>query len=318
MTQSTAGYTVPLAQVVEAGFPVFSRASKITVGPVEINNMGEQSGLDVEFTIKRTLKAKSPNHGDLKIWNLSAASLAALGMPAQKTTVTSAPPSGSGASATPVSVIPVQIDAGYVGHTSTIFAGFMRSAQSVTDGPDVVTELNTGDGDVALELQRISKGFQAGSTPSQVVGALLDAMGIGQGNLAAVASVFAEWSAFLGGTVIKGNPACLLADICASVGVEFSIQNGTAQFLPIGKPLAGPAYLLSSGTGLVGTPTVDTTGLCSFTSFILPGLLPGAPVQIQSVFVSGLFRIVSVEFTGNTRGNEWYAKCEAQSYGGAP
>jgi hypothetical protein len=305
------------------GFSVFDRSCTITVGPIQIQNIGQQQGLDVEFTVKKTLKAKEANTCDLKIYNLSAASLNQLGMAAQTSTVIQAPPSGLSGQVTgnPVKIIPVQIDAGYVGNTSTIFLGEMCSAQSVTDGPDIVTELNTGDGKTALQLQRINQSFMQGTTPVQVVTALLSAMGLtGTGNFASVQNLFtsAPSPLFQRGMVMKGNPARMLADICFGVGVEFSIQNGQAQFLSNGQPYAGEAYLLTPNTGLVGTPTVDTAGILSCMSFIFPGIVPGGPIAVQSVFVNGTYRILSVEYTGSTWGNEWFCKIEAGAYGVAP
>ncbi len=318
---SLQGPALPLPSTFEEGVPVFSRSSTVTVGTVQIANIGAARGLDVIFQVKRSLKPKEPNTCDLKIYNLGADSLAAIAQATQKSTIIAAPPTGiPGVAGKPVNIVPVRIDAGYVGRTSTIYLGELRSAQSVTDGPDIVTELNTGDGDVALALQRINQSFRAGTSPVTVVQALLQQMGVGSGNLAAVQSVFAsaQGALFQRGLILKGNAATHLTDLCASVGLEFSIQGGQAQFLRLGQPLAGQAYLLSPNTGLVGTPTVDSAGILSFTSFLLPGLLPGAPVQIQSKFVSGLYRIISVELSGDTAGNDWYAKCEGASYGVAP
>jgi len=145
-------------------------------------------------------------------------------------------------------------------------------------------------------------------------------MGIGTGNLAAAIPVFqrAQGTLFVRGLTIKGNAAQALVDICASVGLEFSVQNGAAQFLPHGQPLAGQAYKLSSSSGLIGSPTVDTAGICSFVSLLIPGLNPGAPVAIDGEFVQGNFRILSAEYVGDTAGNEWYVKAEAASLGIAP
>jgi hypothetical protein len=313
--------TVTLPNVVTKGFQAFNRSSTITVGNIVIANVGQQLGLDVGFTIKRTLKPNEPNTCDLKIYNLSDASRKALAQASQKSSIVAKPPSGTPTVAgQPVNIIPVQIDAGYVGHTSTIFLGELRSAQSVTDGPDIVTELNTGDGDTATQLQRINQSFASGSTPLQVVQALLMQMGVGNGNLAAVQSILtgAQGSLFQKGLVMKGNAAYHLNKICNSVGIEFSIQGGQAQFLPLGQPVAGSAYVLSPSSGLVGTPTVDTAGIMSCVTFILPGLIPGAPLSIDSMFVQGNFRIVSVEYSGETFGNDWYAKIEAARYGIAP
>ena len=302
-------------------FQAFQRSATVTVGPVQITNIGDGTGLDFEFSIRKTLKAKSPNTADLKIYNLSIASLLQLGMAAQVSTVIQAPPTDAPTSGgKPVLVIPVQIDAGYVGHTSTIFLGEMRSAQSVTAGADIVTELNAGDGDVAIGLARISASFGKGTTPVDVVTALVTAAGIGIGNFSSVQPLFqnAPGPLFQNGLSLKGNPAKILDDICGSVGVEFSIVGGQAQFLPLGQPLAGQAYNLSPSTGLVGTPTVDTAGIVTFTSFILPGLALGGPVNISSVFVNGLFRILTAEYTGSTFSNDWYFKGTAGSYGVAP
>jgi hypothetical protein len=317
----TASVAVPLPSEFGAGLPAFERSSTVTVGPQQVQNVGLQRGLRVVFEVKRTLKAKEPNTCDLKVWGLSDSTLATIAQASTKSTVVAAPPTGiPGVAGKPVKVIPVQIDAGYVGQTSTIFLGEMRSAQSVTDGPEIITELNTGDGDVALGLQRMNASFLAGTTPQQVVQALLAQAGIGSGNLAAALPIFAraQGTLFVRGVTLKTNPARALADICASVGLEFSIQNGAAQFLSLGQPLAGKALLISPTSGLIGTPTVDTVGICSFVSLILPGLNPGAPVQLDSKFVQGTFRILSVEYSGDTWGNEWYCKCEAASQGVAP
>jgi hypothetical protein len=314
--------SVPLPAVASpSGFSTFLRSSTVTVGTTQIQNIGLQLGLRVQFSVKRTLKPKEPNTADLKVWGLSPTTRAALAQGAQKTTIIAAPPAGiPGVQGAPVSVIPVQIDAGFIGATSTLFLGEMRSAQSVTDGPEIVTELNTGDGDTALALQRMNATFLAGTTPEKVVRQVLAQMGIGAGNLAAALPVFAraQGTLFVRGLVMKGSAAQALIDICASVGLEFSVQNGAAQFLPLGQPLAGQAYKLSSNSGLIGSPTVDTSGICSFVSFLLPGLNPGAPVVIDSEFVQGTYRILSAEYVGDTAGNEWYVKAEAASMGLAP
>jgi hypothetical protein len=198
--------------------------------------------------------------------------------------------------------------------------GTTRSAQSVTDGPDSVLELNCGDGDTALALQRINASFQKGTAPIDVVQALLAKMGVGTGNLGAVKPIInsAQGSLFQAGVVLKGNAASHLIDICSGLGLEFSVQNGAAQFLSLGEPLAGQAYNLTPSSGLIGSPTVDTAGICSFVTLLLPGIAPGVPVAIDATFVQGDFRILSVEYEGDTAGNDWYCKCEAARIGVAP
>jgi hypothetical protein len=324
MTMTSAPPTVPLSSIVEEGIPVFDRSSTVIVGPIQIQNVGSTQGLDVSFRIKRGLKAKERNTCDLKIWNLSQNSLAQLASSAQATGSTYSPPKGyPNVAGKPVTVIPVQIDAGYVGHTSTLFLGELASAQTVTSGADFVTELNSGDSQTGLVLQRINVNVQPGTSPVTVAKQLMSQMGFaGLGNFAAVQSLFTSApgasSLYQRGGILKGNAAFRLQSLCASVGVEFSIQNGQPQFLALGQPLAGEAYLLSPTTGLVGTPTCDNAGIMNCTAFLVPGLVPGAPINVQSAFVNGLFRILSVEYVGETNGQPWYAKLQAGSLGVAP
>lgn len=305
--------TVPPSIVVPSGpnFDILNRSSTITVGTTQIQNIGQQRGLDVEFEVKSTLKPKEPNTCDLKIWNLSEGTRKAIEQASQPLKGITAPPKGT------AKVVPVQIVAGYLGHTSTIFLGEMRSAQTVTDGPNLVTELNTGDGDDALVLQRINVALPAGTTASKAIQALLGQMGCGLGNLMSsnVQGALAASSAFQGGAVLKGNAADRIANLCASVGLEFSLQGGQAQFLPLGQPLGGQAYKLSPSTGLVGSPTVDTKGVLSCVAFILPGLVCGGPIDLDSENAQGLYRIVSITYKGATAGAEWYAQIEALRYG---
>ena len=317
--------SVGLSPVVPQAFQAFNRSATVTVGNLVLQSIGQQTGLDFSFTVKRSLEALEPNTCDLKIWNLSEGSRQQMQQASQKSSIVAAPPTGTpDVGGQKLNIIPVQIDAGYVGHTSTIFLGEMssgtaRSTQTVVDGADTVTELNSGDGDTALTLQRISAAFSKGSTPLSVVQALLAQMGVGNGNVGAFASQFnsADYL-FQRGVTLKGNAAWHLDQICAAVSLEFSVQSGAAQFLKIGQALAGEAYSLSPSSGLVGSPTVDTAGICSFVTFIIPGIVPGAPVEIDSAYVQGDFRILSVEYEGSTFENEWYCKCESARYGVAP
>lgn len=306
--------TLPISEVVVRGAPsfqAFNRSSTVTVGTTQVRNVGRQRGLDVEFTIKTSLKPNQPNTCDLKIWDLTADTRKALEQSSQTTKSIAAAPGST------ARIVPVKIEAGFVGQTSTVFQGEMRSAQTAWDGDDCATELNTGDSDDAIILQRISKSVAGGSSATSVLKILLGQMGCGLGNLLSreVQGVLTSATLFQKGAMLKGNAADHVADICASVGLEFSIQGGAAQFLSLGQPLGGDAYELAPGAGLIGSPSVDTKGILSFCSFILPGIRAGGPIVIDSENGHGLYRIIALEISGSTAGNDWYCKGEAQRYG---
>jgi len=287
---------------------LLNRACTVTVGTIQITDFGLQTGLDVWFQVRRSLRPQEPNTCDLRLYNLSDASRKAI----ESSASPSPGPAQPGGTNT---VVPVKIVAGYVGGESTLFLGELRSAQTMTDGADTVTELTTGDGDAAAITSRLNQSFGAGANAYVVAKALLGAMGLGQGNIATVAQVLRASPLYNKGAVLKGNAMAMLKDLAQSVGLEVSLQQGVPQFVSQGQPLGGQAYLISSDSGLIGSPSVDTKGVCSFSTLMLPGMRPGTPVQMNCKYVTGLYRAVSCEYTGDTRGNDWNINVEARRYG---
>lgn len=297
---------------------LWQRALTLTVGTLAITYV-KGIGLDVEFTVRRgvqvTQKAVKPvpNTCDLKIYNLSVAHRKQLEQLTTVTTPQSANPQ-SGAQ----KIVPCIISAGYVGRQSIVFSGELRAAQSVTEGADTITELTTGDGDTALQQTRLTVALPPGSTLGSGLRKVLAALGIGQGNLSrALALISANplvAQMYSKGVVFKGSPAEILTDICRAAGLQWSIQHGVVQFQDLGQPLGGQAILIDAAHGMVGSPSVDTKGILTFTTLMLPDLAPGVKVAMNAKNVKGGYQVLSVETTGQTNANEWYQKVEAQRY----
>lgn len=297
MTISGPG-TLTLPEIQVEGVPpqaLYSRSSTITVGTKQIKNIGRQIGLDVWFQVKRTLKPNEPNTADLKIWNLSDSSLKQLSQAAQTISVSTAP-GGK------VQIVPVSIVAGYESGTASIFQGELRAASTSREGTDFVTEVASGDGDLAQIITRSNFTTPKGSNALDVVKQCLADMGCGTGNLSsqAIQQAFKGAALYNLGAVLKGNAWKIVVDTSRSVGLECTIANGQAQFLSTGQPLAGSAYELSPSTGLIGEPTVDTKGIMSCKTSMLPHIKPGSPVVVSSRFVNGTYRVISIETTGQT------------------
>jgi hypothetical protein len=301
----------------------FNRAGQITIGTVTFP-IGTATGLDVWFQAKRNLKAKEPNTCDLKIWNLAASTRSTIEQYTASGVVAGGAPPGAklGGLAGTSTIIPVRIEAGYVGNVSTVFVGEMRTAQTVQDGTDYVTEIDTGDGDEAALLARSSASFGSGANAYVVATKLLLDMGCGVGNIATVASILRSAPLFAGGYILKGRSIAILDDLARSCGLEVTIQGGIAQWLSAGQPLGGSQFRLSSGyplvpggpvgtnTGLIGSPTKDTKGIVHAECLMLPGLAPGQPIMVQAEFIQGQYRILAMETTGDTHGADWSTKLE--------
>lgn len=300
---------------------LIQRAATVTVGDILIQ-CSASTGLDIEFHVRKSLmttmtaQKPKPNSCDLKLYNLTESHRKDLSQATQpKTTPTQK-----------TKIVPVIISAGYAGlaadgsagRQSVIFSGELRSANNVTDGPTVTTELTTGDGDQALTQQRLSTAIAPGTPAATVVQTLVNALGIGAGNLAKATAMInglpLAAQLFAYGAVMKGNPAEILTDLCRALGLQWCVANGALQIQQLGQPLGGQSLSLSSKTGLVGSPSVDTKGILSFTTLMIPELKPGVVVVMNAKEVQGNYMVISCEWVGAKLGNEWYVKCEGQRY----
>ena len=198
-----------------------------------------------------------------------------------------------------------------------MFLGELRSAQTTKAGPDLVTELSTGDSDQAGLLARSTASFGPGCNGYVVARRLLADMGCGVGNLASVASILMSTPIYQQGVVLKGNSLDHLLDLALSCGLEVKLQGQVAQWTALGQPINGQAYSLTPSTGLIGSPSLDTQGTLTCETLMLPGLVPGQPIVLSSKFVTGLFRVTSMQTTGDTAGKEWSHSIEAKRYGKA-
>lgn len=260
----------------------FQRAYRLTVGTVEIDareGVGLNS-LRVAFAIERDVK-RAPNNAEVAVWNLSRTSREALAK---------------------LSNVPVRLEAGFVGDVGVIFQGDLRSARSSREGPDVVTRVAGGDGEVRIRTARINRTFAAGTPIGTVLRELGKALGVGDGNLgqffgARLSNGSQRLSRAL---TLRGSVSDELESICRSCGLGWSIQDSALQLREAGAPVGdrrGP--LLRPDSGLIGEVEVEAVGKDE------PGFPPGSArvcgaCQLRPDLIPGVpFRVESEAFTGN-------------------
>lgn len=268
---------------------LFKRAISLTVGTFEVSN------LDIAFSVTKTLKPE-PNTAEIRITNLS---------PDHRKTIQ-----------TPKR-LPVRLEAGYIGNLASLYLGEMRSSESVIAGPDVITTLTSADSEDPLRKARLNVPIGAGHGADKVMFLLVDALGVNAGNAQQMVNTLkSRGSAAVYGKrgVISGHVKDELNDLCRSAGIEWSIQDGKMQFLDLNQPTDALAVKLSSETGLIGSPTVDNKGLAECTCLLIPQLTPGRKVSFETPSLQGGYRIIRVEYSGDTFGNEWTAKIQAKKY----
>lgn len=264
------------------------------LGKIESGLGFDLSNLDCVFRAKKNLKAE-PNTCKVKLYGLARETRRVLESPKK---------------------LVLRLEAGYPDSVGQIYLGEIRTAHTTREGPDIVTEIDTGDSEQAIQGSRINLSVGPKVPTSVAVKAIVESLGVGPGNAAQFyAKLAAGGSAIFGqGSNVWGKSAQRLTDICRSADLEWSIQDGVLQFLDRGKALNDKAVLLSSETGLVGSPSVDQKGIVTAQALIQPDLRPGRKVQFDSLDFKGGYRIEECEYSGDTASLEWYVKMACKKY----
>lgn len=286
---------------------LFRRVVNVVVGPktqgastalsaIEQGNAVDVSALDCTFRVRKNLK-QEPNKCELDIYNLSDSSRRLLETPNK---------------------LVLRLEAGYPDAISQLYLGEVRAAQSIKDGPDIITHIESGDSEKEMQSAHINLSIGPKVPADVALTAIARSLGVGLGNVQkAAAKLRSKGSAPFGqGSLVFGSATRALDDFCRSADLEWSVQDGVLQILDRGKALEGSAVLLSPSTGLVGSPSVDHKGVVSFTALIQPDLHPGKKVTFdsQSVKAGQGYRIQECEYSGDSSGSEWYVSGKAVKY----
>jgi hypothetical protein len=249
------------------------------------------SGLDIDFSIKRSLVMKHPNTCDIRVFNLSEQTRKQISGEQNLT---------------------VSLAAGYQGQIEQIYFAEARAAWTERHKTDWVTHIEAGDGDKALKA-RCNTGLGGRIPVGTALQAIVTALGIGPGNVAKIQNSLASGGfSVVSASSLRGSAARVLTDFCRSAGLEWSIQNGNLVISDVGALTSNQIVLCSVDTGMVDSPTVDSQGLLSAKMIIQPGVIPGALVQVKSLFYNGAYRITRCHWQGSVRGQDWYVSFEAQ------
>jgi hypothetical protein len=275
---------------------IWIRKWNLVVGTLDLGELA------MEFEVKKTLKPE-PNTVSINVYNLNKNHQAFLAKPSRFGTT-----------------LPVRLEAGYEGPgVEQIYFGEVRAAWTTYEGEgDHVTHLEAGDGE-ASKKARVHVTVGAGAPPDQALRAIVKALqekGVKSGNVENAVRVLKSRgkALFPSGGVISGNASREMDDFCRAAGLEWSIQDGALQILERGKATPDTALLLSAGTGLVGSTTVDTKGLVNATVKIVPGLRPGRLVVFKTETLSGNYRIQETTYRGQTHGDDWVAEIVCKAY----
>lgn len=241
------------------------------------------SGLRIRFSVKRS-DAQTPNAAEIRVYNLAPNTVRQIRDEFTR----------------------VILQAGYEENFGVIFDGDIKQVKFGREGgTDTYVDIAAGDGDAAYNFAVVNTTLAAGARQSDQIRAALAPMA--ERGVAAGYIDTTDDRALPRGKAMFGMSRDYLRRSADTTATTWSIQDRKVQFVKRTGLLPGQAVALSSATGLVGVPEVTNDGVY-IRSLLNPLLVIGGQVQVSgSTDADGIYRILVVEHTGDTHGNEWYS-----------
>lgn len=276
----------------------FDRAFVIDLGNVRISSLEAETPLSASFSIERDTGI-TPNNLEMTIYNLPISEQRALSSQTRNV---------------------VSIAAGYQKNPQLLFLGDVRRVESWKEKTDFITRVSAGDGEDKLEQSVINRNFAKGTPTGVILKALIDALGIGQGNVEDfVGASFSNGvSALETPLLVQGAVSNELRWFADSLGIEWSIQLGAFHGRRIGEAAKQEGPLITPDTGLLEKVRVGKgkgklkafETVVSFEALLLPNLVPGVAFRIDCPVISGDFVAKRTTHWGDTFGDSWFVSCD--------
>ncbi len=240
----------------------------------------------------------------------------------------------------------VVVSAGYQQNPGEIFDGFVvMASRTKENGTDYTLTLQCMDGYHFLTSAYCSYTVNRGATARELLTGIASkaSVPITIGHPTDSDSSVLDGTIYSRGFSVYGLAHKMIEDLAKTHNATWYVDNGklyligyneTTSNLPIGEQ----AVELSPSTGLLGNPLQIEYGV-SAKSFINPKIAPYCFVHINPEYITaalpqigsngevsnsevytldtkGLYRVVSCEFVGDTRSNDWYVQFSAYTQSG--
>lgn len=280
----------------------FDRQYRMSAGPP--GSVGFEIGgttpyaLHISFSVQKQ-ELESSNTAKVQVWNLNQQNLATL--ESENCFLT--------------------LKAGYGNTMPVILSGTVSHTGTKKDGSDVLTEIEVVDGLMEVRDTWVSLSYSGQVNTKKILDDTAAQMG-----LTVTYSYNATFSDIPNGFSFVGQAKHALSKACAVSGLEWSIQNGVLQIKKPGDVMNREAYVLSPETGLIEIPervqisSSDDSGNTQM-GYDLVYLMNGAIgigdyVQVQSKYLTGFFRVYSLEIDGDNLSGAWQCKARVLEVSG--
>lgn len=272
----------------------FDRQYRMSAGPpgstgFEIGGTSPYA-LHISFSVQKQ-ELESSNTAKVQVWNLNKQNLATL----------------------EAENCFLLLKAGYGNTLPVILSGTVSHTSTRKDGSDMLTEIEVVDGLVEVRDTWVSMSYAGLVNTKKILDDTAAQMG-----LTVVYSYNATFADIPNGFSFVGQAKNALSKACAVSGLEWSIQNGVLQIKKPGDVMNREVYVIGPETGLIEIPervqisSSDDSGKSQM-GYDLVYLLNGAIgvgdyVQVQSKYLTGFFRVYSLEIDGDNLSGAWQCK----------
>lgn len=188
----------------------------------------------------------------------------------------------------------VSFKAGYGNNLPTLAVGNISQAWSVREGNNFITSIESFDGGWAFSSAQSNLQFPAGTPKQTVIQSLaqtMNAFGTTTGAIGITSGVLARGNSY------SGNTADLLKQ---ETGGSFFIDNGKVNVLADNEVILANPLIISSESGLLGTPIRENTYL-KFDVLFEPQVQVGQTVLLISstgANFNGIHKVYSLSHKG--------------------
>lgn len=272
----------------------YTIATQLTITGAGSPPPNNDPGARILFKIKKSTE-KEPDPGEISVSNLSPHTRSSL--------------QNKG--------LVVRLEAGYNDALTTIYEGDIRTVDHVREKATWVTKLRLGASERFYRYSRSHISFPAGTTAAEALTRIVNASGIGPGNLAVAASAGLSSVIFRAGKVISGSTQHAIDQLLKSIpyqgrgGWSWSVVDGSLQVLAPGQQLATSIPLLTPTSGLISSPETGTPekvgkpALMKIRALLTP-VRAGGRVHIRSANYDTDVYVKKLEHEGDTHGAAWY------------
>lgn len=254
---------------------LYDRIIELWVGDTFIH------GLDIAFEIEKDLTPE-PNSCHIEIYNLSEIN---------RTTLSK------------YEKVPVLLKAGYKANVGVIFQGDMVSCVHEKKGPTWKTVLASGDGVMAIQTERINKSFAKGTPVKDIIKEIAKQLKLPCENALKQLAVLNQ--KLDRGFSISACATDELSRILEQQGFSASIQNKALQIIKYGGFPSGKAISLTADSGLKASPEIGGDKTLCIRALLMPELLPGSQIHMESQTFTGFATIQKVRFSGSNFSDQW-------------